>query len=264
MAEKVNPSINRPAEAFKTAGAITYGGSGGGDYQGFVVDGASPTEIATQDGAIAEANLNTFSQTSGGASLNVDIAPGEAFVYGAWLAIDTTTTVSLTASTANQTVYVGWNKDSSDDVIIGKSSAFASASGDTDLKIPLFDFDTDGSGVTGVTDRRRVGYGVNIEDSVYFNNGAVEVTFNGTNVEVIGSGLEVAQQVIVGGDITDGTNVVYDFSAGHVPAAQVQPVFLRSDQADSFSGAITGNAELNLDTTNGRLVLPVGVDQWAT
>lgn len=155
MTEKANPSVTRPAEAFKTAGAIAYGGHGG---SGFVVDGANPTENSVQDSSIAEANLNAFAETSSASSLDVTIDPGEAFVYGSWLAIDTSTTVTLAGSTAGQTVYVGWNKDGTDDVIVGLASAFASASGDADQKIPLWTFDTDGTGVTSVTDDRRIGY----------------------------------------------------------------------------------------------------------
>jgi len=150
MTEKANPSINRTIGAFKTAGAIAYAGS----TEGFISPAGTPTEISQQDGDIAEGNLNAFDETSSGSSLDVTIDGGEAFVFGSWLAIDTTTTVSLDASTAGQTVYVGWNKDGSDDVIVGVAGDFASASGDADQKIPLWTFDTDGSGVTAVTDER--------------------------------------------------------------------------------------------------------------
>ena len=148
MTEKANPSSSRPIEAFKTAGAIAYGGS----PEGYIPD--ETTEIAIQDGSITESNLNQFAETSSGSSLDVTIDGGEAFVFGSWICIDTQTTVSLNASTTGQTVYVGWNKDGSDDVIIGLDSAFSSASGDADQKISLWEFDTDGSGVTSSTDLR--------------------------------------------------------------------------------------------------------------
>lgn len=153
MTEKANPSINRPAEAFKTAGAIGYGGHS----EGYIVPSSSQTDISIQDAAINEANLNAFAETSSGTSLDVTISGGEAFVFGSWLAIDTTTIITLSASTTSQTVYLGWNKNGSNDVIVGLASAFSSATGDVDKKIPLWDFDTDTSGVTGVTDRRRLG-----------------------------------------------------------------------------------------------------------
>lgn len=200
MVDKVNPSVNRPAGAFKTAGAITYGGHGGGTYQGFVVDGASPTELSVQDGDITESNFNTFTQTSSSSSLNIDIDPGEGFVYGSWCAIDTNTTVSLAASTTGQTVYVGWNKDGSDDVLVGLQSTFDNATGNTDQKIPLFDFDTDGSGVTSVTDRRQIGYSIDIEGVLKFNDGAVEVQYDGTNLQFSGAVIEMVD----GADVQTG------------------------------------------------------------
>ncbi|AGM11361.1 hypothetical protein M199_gp031 [Halogranum tailed virus 1] len=156
MTEKANPSINRPATAFHTAGAIGYGGHSSRSDPGFVVDGASPTEIAQQDG-IDETQFDTFSETSSASSFGITIAPGEAFVFGSWIAKDTDTSLSLPSSSTT-TVYVGWNKNGTNDVIIGTSSAFSNASGDTDLKIPLWTFTTDGSGVTSVTDERRIGY----------------------------------------------------------------------------------------------------------
>jgi hypothetical protein len=153
MTQKANPSIRRPAEAFKTAGAIAYGGS----VDGFVVDSSSPTDISAQDAAIDETAFNSFEATTSTSSLTVNIDPGEGFVFGSWLAIDTQTTVSLDASTAGQTVYLGWNKDTSNDVIVGTDSSFATSQSDSDQRIPLYDFDTDSTGVTSEIDRRQIG-----------------------------------------------------------------------------------------------------------
>jgi len=150
MTEKANPSVNRPVDAFQTAGAIAYGGSD----EGFISPANSSTEISVQDDDINEAQLNAFDQTSSGSSLDVTIDGGEAFVFGSWLAIDSSTTVSLDADTDGQTVSVGWNKNGSNDVIIGLDATFSSATGDSDQKIPLFSFDTDSSGVTNVVDER--------------------------------------------------------------------------------------------------------------
>ena len=154
MTEKAHPSKNRTAEAFKTAVGFALSG---GSKSGFIVAGSSPTEIATQDSGIDETVLNAFVESHGAGSLDVTLDPGEGFVYGAWVAKDTETTVSLDGSTADQTVYVGWNKDSPDDVIIGLASAFEEAAGDADLKIPLYTFDTDANGVTNVVDAREIG-----------------------------------------------------------------------------------------------------------
>jgi len=153
MTEKANPSPSRPADAFATAGAIAYGGS----IDGFIIDGESPTAISEQDADINEDALDTFSQSSSSSALTISITGGEGFVFGAWLAIDTTTTVTLDADSLGQTVYLGWNKNSSNDVIIGTDSAFATVPTDTDQRIPLYEFDTDASGVISVTDLRQIG-----------------------------------------------------------------------------------------------------------
>lgn len=154
MVQKVNPSINRPVSAFKTAGAIALAGGSG---EGWISRVGQATDIAVEDQELAAASLDAFQETSTSSSLSVTIAGGEAFVYGSWLAKDTSTLVSLAASTSGQTVYVGWNKGGTDDVLIGLDSAFSSASGDTDEKIPLFTYDTDATGVTAVTDERQLG-----------------------------------------------------------------------------------------------------------
>lgn len=233
MTEKANPSINRPAEAFKTAGAIAYGGHGG---DGFVVDGANPTDIAVQDGGITEANLNTFAETSGGASLDVTIDPGEAFVFGSWLAIDSSTTVSLNASTASQTVYVGWNKNGADDVIVGLSSAFSDATGDTDERIPLWTFDTDTTGVTAVTDERSIGYSIAVEGGATFGaNADVTVSYDSTNDELD----------VDGADLTVAGVTVVDEAQGYIPQGSLEndDITLSAGTAISGGGAVTlGNS----------------------
>lgn len=174
MVEKVNPSANRPASSFKTSGAIALSG---GYSNGWISQSANPSSVAVQDADITESNLNAFQETSSGSLLDVDIDGGESFIYGSWLAIDTVTTVALASSTNNQTVYVGWDADGPDDVIIGLESAFSTTSGNTDKKIPLYDFDTDGSGVTAVTDRRVIGQqrAVARSDNIYqkFEGGTV-------------------------------------------------------------------------------------------
>lgn len=154
MVEKVNPSINRPIAAFKTAGAIALAG---GSSEGWISRVGQATDISVEDADITAANLDAFEETSSGSSFSVTIAGGEAFVYGAWLAKDDSTTVTLDPSTSGQTVYVGWNKGGTDDVIIGLDTAFSDASGDRDEKLPLFTYDTDANGVTAVSDERQLG-----------------------------------------------------------------------------------------------------------
>jgi len=140
MTDKVNPSKNRPAESFVTATASI---AKGGGTEGYVVHD-SPTDAAIDDADLNEAALNSFEETSGAASLDVTIDPGEGFAGGAWFARDVETTVTLEASTSNQIVYAGWDKDLPDDVIIGLESDFK----DLDQKIELYSYDTDADGVT--------------------------------------------------------------------------------------------------------------------
>jgi hypothetical protein len=331
MTEKANPSVNRAAEAFKTAGAIAYGGSD----EGFISPANQPTEISVQDSDINESSLNAFDETSSASSLDVTLDGGEAFVFGSWLAIDTQTTVSLAASTSGQTVFVGWNKDGADDIIIGLQSSFSSAGGDADQKIPLFTFDTDGSGVTSVTDERSFdqisaesveqgpGSGLDADtiDGVeanqlgggsIANDGSVvtastdEIDFttnitatddgDGTSTVAIddgsGSGLdadtvdgleaseieftdEKAQDAIgailganLNYDDSNNTIIIVQGSGSGLDADTVDSIevtsLIRSDADDSFSGEITGNAILDLNTSDGRFVLPVGSDKYAT
>ena len=154
MTEKANPSVNRPIDAFETAGAIAYGGS----QCGFVVPTDDPTPMSVQDNSIDETVLNEFDATTSPSTLDVTIDPGEAIVFGSWIVKDTPTTLTLDTDTTNQVIYVGWNKNGTDDVIIGTESDFAAASGDADAKISLWEFNTDGTGVEDIVDERVVGY----------------------------------------------------------------------------------------------------------
>lgn len=230
MTEKANPSINRPAEAFKTAGAIGYGGHS----EGYVVPSASPTEISQQDAGITQGNLNAFAQTSGGASLSVDIDGGEAFVFGSWLAIDTVTSVGLSGSTANQTVYVGWNKGGSDDVIIGTESAFANASGDTDMKIPLWDFDTDGTGVTAVEDRRRLGKTVDGQIEYNSSTQSANYTTSAEGIIFVDTTSSPVTITLSDNDTQDGHEITIVDSGGN---AGTNPITIDTEASAQIDGA---------------------------
>jgi len=149
-------------------GSLTHnleaGAAWGQFSEGWIVPGTQPSRPARGEAAIDETQLNAFAETSTAGSLSVTIDPGEAFVDG-WLARDTSTDVDLAAGTADQTVFVGWdvsavyssnedaNRDAADTVIVGLASAF----GDLDPRVPLWSFDTDGSGVTAVVDERDIG-----------------------------------------------------------------------------------------------------------
>jgi len=150
MSDRVNPSLDAQAGSRLTAGAIRFAAAAGED--GWVVPAADSPLLADQvvTKSITTANLNAFDETSSGSSLDVDIDGGEAFVGGHYVVRDTTTTVTLDASTNDQDVFVGVDLDAGDTPIIGTSGDFDS----DEPKIKLWTFDTDGSGVTSVRDQR--------------------------------------------------------------------------------------------------------------
>jgi hypothetical protein len=154
MTERANPSVSRPLEAYKTAGAIALAS---GSKDGWISPSDETSDISIQDPAIDEGSLNQFEENSTNSSFDITISPGEGFVFGSWVVKDTETTVSLAPSTVDQTVYLGWNNNEANDVVIGLRSAFNTESNDMDQKIPLYDYTTDSSGVTSVTDRRVIG-----------------------------------------------------------------------------------------------------------
>jgi hypothetical protein len=168
-------------------------------------------------------------------------------VFGSWVAIDTQTTVTLAADTAGQTVSVGWNKDGTDDVIVGLDAAFSSASGDADQKIPLFTFDTDASGVTSVDDQREFDH---------FTNSA---GFIGEDTLPAGDRLQIDsdEYMVVGGSYTidgdatiDGDLVTVSNQTSHDSLADVDPtdhlevvkeyqITLDSGSEPAFDGTLT-------------------------
>jgi len=272
MTEKANPSPSRPADAFATAGAIAYGGS----IDGFIVDAAEPTAISTQDGEINESLFDTFSQSSSNSSLTVSISGGEAFVFGAWLAIDTTTTITLEPDTADQTVYIGWNKNTSNDVIIGLESVFASSLNDSDQRIPLYNFDTDSTGITNVTDRRQIGKkdvisaldvaeelqvpaysdttdASGAEDSIILIDGTDTQTFglysyDGSQYVKVGNSEEEIETIIAS-VITGGSSieVVYDDASDSITINNTG-AYSNEDARDAIGEALVGGE--NISVTN--------------
>ncbi len=145
MTDKVYHSFGRKYRSRAAATAIQFGGGS----EGWVVP-SSDRVMEDPEGDLVSGALNAFAESHSSSSFDVTIDTGEALVGGAWLARDTTTTVTLASSTAGQTVYVGWGDSQTDTVIIGKSGAFES----NDKKIPIWTFDTDGSGVTSASDER--------------------------------------------------------------------------------------------------------------
>lgn len=146
MTDIVQPSPHpSTARSYVVAGAIKYAG---GSESWIVPD--TKDHFATYITDLNDGPLDAFSGSWSSSSLDVTINTGEGYVVGKYLARDTTTTVTLAASTTDQTVYVGYPADSADSVIIGLSGDF----GADHEKTPLYTFDTDGSGVTNATDER--------------------------------------------------------------------------------------------------------------
>ena len=142
MTQIVNPSIDRVADSFLTAGSLAYAGL----RDGGIVPSGQQTQLAEQSAA-DETVLNGFAFSTSG--LDVTVSAGEAFVFGSWIIKDTQTTVTLPASSTTK-VYVGWNKDAANSVIIGRDSDFD----DEDSKIEVGEFTTDSSTVTSESDLR--------------------------------------------------------------------------------------------------------------
>lgn len=147
MTDVVNPSSERLADSFLTSGAIAYGGG----TEGFIVDasvGDGFTDLARDVADIDENELDSFDDVTEDDGLNRDIAPGEGFVFGSYIARDVETTVTLDDDTEGQTVYVGWDGEGGDSVIIGLEDAFTWK----DQRIPLITYDTSSDEVSSSTE----------------------------------------------------------------------------------------------------------------
>lgn len=121
---------------------------------GWIVDGF---DLASIYSAVDETVLNGFAHAST-SGLDVTIDPGEAYV-GGWLCRDTSTTVTLPAGEPT-IIYVGYDSSAvlsdgqapadSENIIIGPGQDFANE----DPMVPLYEFMTDDTTVTSVTDYR--------------------------------------------------------------------------------------------------------------
>jgi len=151
MTQLVNPSIDRIADSFLTAGSLAYAGL----QQGGIVPSGQPTELAEQS-AIDETVLNAFDFSTSSSSLDVTISPGEAFVFGSWVAKDTPTTVTLpgTSDLIPYNILLTWDKNNSNSVLIGRQAEFEEPAIGNEYLI-LGSFLTDENGVIGSGDNRK-------------------------------------------------------------------------------------------------------------
>jgi len=81
----------------------------GRSFDGFIVPASDPTPAAQRRSDIDETALDAFSLTTSFSSLDVTVAPGEAFVSG-WVCRDVSTTLTLPANSTVDIV-VGFNPD---------------------------------------------------------------------------------------------------------------------------------------------------------
>lgn len=153
MTDSVTPGDGvHDIDPYLTAGAIRYGG---GDW--IVPD--TETYYAAHEG-LSGLPLAAFDASHSDSSMTVTIDTGEAFVAGSWLGTDDQHTVDLTAQTNGQTAYLGWRKGTANAVVVGLEGAF-----ETDWpRVAIWEFDTDGSGVTDARDSRPLGEQINVRN----------------------------------------------------------------------------------------------------
>lgn len=159
MTDRVQPgakgSITRNIEVGEAVGQYA---------DGWIVPGDEPTRSAQRYADIDDGALAAFDAVHDGASLSVDIQPGEAFVDG-WLVRDVVTTIDLEPDTAGQDVAIGWNpdavydeglhatRDEADQAIVDVATEVAA-----DVpQVGIWRFDTDANGVTNAVDLRHLG-----------------------------------------------------------------------------------------------------------
>lgn len=133
----------------------------GAHSDGWVVSN-SDVLISDVTSTIADGPHNAFNYT-GASGFDATIDTGEAMVSASPIGRDVTTVVTLASSTNNQTVYAGFEPNSTDTVVIGLDGAFTSAAS----RIPIWEFDTDGSTVTASTDLRNIGPRITVENNRY-------------------------------------------------------------------------------------------------
>lgn len=141
MTDKVHPTQGE-ASSQLTSGAIKWAAQ-----TDWIVP--SGEDYLAAFAGLSGTPLNGFQESHSASSYDVTIDTGEGFVGGRWCGRDVTTTVTLASSTNNQTVYAGWESSTANSVVIGLDSAFSSS--DDGRQTEIWEFDTDGSGVTSST-----------------------------------------------------------------------------------------------------------------
>lgn len=158
MTERAQPGAQR-----SIAHNIEIGEALGNLSDGWIVP-SDETTLSAQRSDLDETAFTEFNSTYSATSFDVDIGAGEGYVDG-WVAKDVPTTVTLEPNTAGQIVVLGWNVDATYDSSIhakrdGADEIYVALESDVpqnDPHTPIWEFDTDGSGVINATDHRTVG-----------------------------------------------------------------------------------------------------------
>ena len=229
MTELVNPSINRVATALETAGSIAYAG---GSVDGYIQQANTPSDISVKSTEINEGNLNAFAESHSASSFDLTVDAGEAFIYGAWVVTDEQNTVTIPADETGYLIYLGWDIDGANNLIIGDSSSFNT----DDPKIQLYSVNTDGSGITDVNDNRRIGRRFNAINTQYDAdaNGTVDNSeeFDGQTPAAFREDTYVRKETatLPQAELEDGESLV---TRVHVPSGTTFKAYTSGVQDDS-------------------------------
>lgn len=251
MVDKVNISPGHTNVPASTARAFEYGPghyiANGTTLIADLYDG-SPAGHPT---ALAAGPYNAFNYTSA-SGLDATIETGEASVGGALLARDTTTTVTLAASTANQSVYLGWSVSAEDTVIVGTASAF----GPDDPMLEIWRFDTDATTVTAATDVRPLGI-ENATSELFVLEGDESIARLDENETVSGSWNFTANTGVGGYDRNQSSTQSNSQYAGE-PTFGAPWIYTHAIEAHAEGGTLSTLISLG-DTGTG----PTGSDEIA-
>lgn len=182
MTTLVEPSPNSTVDAGALAAALQYA-------QGDFIAKADDPIYADQDNRLGSIPGSFNYDSSSSSGLDVTITTGEAIIGGHWLATDDTRTVTLDASTSNQTVYLGVDRSEPDTIIVGLDSAFSS----TDYpRMAIHEFDTDSTSVTSHTNLRTLTPSDAVTSTSYSKNDA-DARFLNVNTGSLEGNLDFGQ-----------------------------------------------------------------------
>lgn len=165
MTTLVEPSPNNTVDPSPLAAAIQAGHGDHISRAGEYVHADHDNRLGTVSGAFEYVSSSGY---------DVTIGDGEFFIGGHWGATDTQRTVTLASSTSNQTVYLGVDRSASDTIIVGLDSAFTASA---DPRVPIHEFDTDGSGVTNHDNLRPLGPENATNTTVSYSKGEADNRF---------------------------------------------------------------------------------------